>query len=169
MSDLKDARPRGTGPHATHRRLEIVTVTVGVLASVSLVVVIIRLVPTYLEEQALPGALFLIAAPLLVVVAVDLWSPLRRTGMWLVGAVASLGVALVYVVSLARDLPDERPVWWDAWSLAGLGLVAAYVLAMAVWFAVHRATARPERVVVERPPRRRPRKHHHHPPASSTA
>jgi hypothetical protein len=170
MSDRTGAPVRVTEPRrATPQLLEIVTVAVGVIASVAMVAVIVRIVPPYLEEQAMPGALFLIAAPLLVVVAVDLWSPLRRTGMWLVGATASLGAALVYVVSLARDLPDERPAWWDAWSLAGLVLVAAYLLAMTVWFAAHRATTRSERAVIDRPARRRQWKHHRNPPASSTA
>jgi hypothetical protein len=168
MSDRDDARSADAAPRSTGSvLLEVVTVAIGLFTALGVLVVLVRLAPRYLEEQPVAGALLMIAAAPLTVVVMDLWSPLRRRGMWLVGAVASLGATLVYAVTLALGLPDGRAAWWDDWALAGLGLVAAYLLAMAVWFAAHRATARSGRVVGH--PARRQTWKRHHPTASGTA
>lgn len=154
MSDLgsRERQPQATG----HRLLEAAAVGVGVVAALVLLVVLVRLVPAYLDEEPITGALLLIAGALLVLPVFDLWSPLRRRGMWLVGAGAALGLALVYGVSRAFGVPGPYDAAWrDTWALAGLACVAVYLLAMAVWFwAAGEAAPRTS------PTTRRPRRSH---------
>jgi O-antigen/teichoic acid export membrane protein len=135
---VRDTQSRSVGL----RLLDAGAVGVGLLSTLALPVVLVRLAPAYLEHQPYTGALLMVAAGLLVVVAMDLWAPVRRRGMWLVGAAAALGAAAVYAVGAAFGLPDGRDEsTWDGWVLAGLGLVVAYLLAMGVWFMAARARA----------------------------
>jgi hypothetical protein len=119
----------------TKRALQVGAVVVGVLSALVVLAVVARLAPRYLDDQPYAGALLLIPAPLLLIVAVDLWSPLRRAGMWVVGAAACAGIALVYVVGLAFGLPDGSDTsWWDTWVVGGLVAGAVYLGAMTGWF-----------------------------------
>jgi peptidoglycan/LPS O-acetylase OafA/YrhL len=108
---------------------------VGALAALAVAAVVVRVASAYLDDQPWAGVLYLLCAVLLLIVGLDLWSPVRRRGMWWLGAAAGLGVVVIYLVSLAVGLPSgsERESWWDAWVGAGLLAMAVYVVAMTMW------------------------------------
>lgn len=116
---------------------------VGALGALVLGVVTGRVASSYLDDQPLVGMLYLVGAILLVIVGFDVWSPVRRRGMWSLGAFACLGVTAVFVVSTAAGLPDgsESQPWWDTWVGAGLLALAVYVVAMTTWLASRRTAA----------------------------
>jgi hypothetical protein len=117
------------------RLLELAIIAIGAAAALVLVLVTVRLAAAYLDAEPVIGALLLIAAAPLVLVAYDLWSPLRRWGMWRLGAIACLGLVAVYLVGIAVGLPSAYDdAWRTEWALGGLALVLVYLAAATAWF-----------------------------------
>lgn len=117
--------------------------TLGVLSSVALGAAVVRLVPSYLDDHPVVGFLLLLGALLCLVVAVDLWSTLRRRGMWTLGAVACTVVVVVYTTGALIGLPSGSDrSGWDGWVGVGLLAVSAYVVGLALWFTAEPGTTR---------------------------
>jgi hypothetical protein len=121
---------------------------IGALAALVLAAVLLRVSSAFVADQPWVGGLFALCGLLLFLVGTDLWSPVRRAGMWALGAGTALAAVAVYVVSALVGLPEgtERESWWNTWLLAGVLAAGVYLLAMAWWF----SAAAPTR---HRPPR----------------
>lgn len=118
-------------------------VLAGVLASLVVVAVAVRLATVYLDDQPWVGFLLLLGGILLVVVAYDLGAPARRPEMWTIGAAVCLGLTAVYAVDAAVGLPHGAAAsWWRPWVGAALLAEAVYVLAMTAWFVGARSVVR---------------------------
>ena len=103
-----------------------------------LAAVLTRVSTAYLAEQPWVGGLFVLGGLLMFLVGIDLWSPVRRAGMWVLGAATALAAVAAYAVTALVGLPEgaEEESWWDTWLGAGLLSVSVYVLAMAAWSSV---------------------------------
>jgi hypothetical protein len=123
--------------------LDAATAAVGAIAALVLAVVVTRVSSAYLDDQPWFGGLFVLGALLLTIVGLDLWSPVRRAGMWRMGAVGWLVAVVGYAASAVAGLPDasDSQGWWDPWLRAGAVAAAVYLMAWGVAVSAGQSTA----------------------------